>query len=260
MVGEPVEPLPGAGRRRDDALLESGGNRQSVTRLQRAGRLKHRRVVGGLGSGRVLGRGTDRPRIGREPADPGARRQVDLDLRLENGEIPVVAGGVPVELVMIGEEPRHASQRVVNHIAVRAGIDHGVGVADADALAIVDALGGIRLGLSIAIDRQDFQGRIVFRAVGVAQHGEDVAEDAVPDAVALRGDADRLGDVDRAVGREHGLAIETVDRLGGERRQGQRQNRQRSDNQRLEAADDARPAWTDRMQHGLSPPTPWLAP
>src|SRR5690606_20485811 len=119
------------------------------------------------------------------------------------GEVPVVAGGVPVELVVALEASPHAGHGVADGVGVAAAGEEDVAIANADAGGVVPGpLDGEGFGVAVALDGADVEAGAEQRAVGVFEGSEDVAEDAAANLVALGIDLDDLGHVDGAVALE----------------------------------------------------------
>src|SRR5205807_211270 len=81
-----------------------------------------------------------------------------------------------------------------------------MGIADPDADAAVDRFAPPGLGMAIALDALDGEADEDALAVAIVA-GREIAEDAVPDPVALGLDPDRLGDVEAGVGGDLDVAI-----------------------------------------------------
>ena len=168
VIGEPVESLAAARRRGDDALLEGHSDAHAFARRELVVGAEFGGVVAGAGDGGGLF-GRARPAgISDEFGDHRAIGQRDRRQRPDDGEIPVIAGGVPEQLVMVGEEPRHTGHGIAHDEMVEARIDEGLGVADLDPGAGADPLGGVGLVMVVKFHRDDGERGIVLRAIVVA--------------------------------------------------------------------------------------------
>src|SRR5690606_32171456 len=111
-------------------------------------------------------------------------------LRADDGKDPVIAGGVPIELVVVLKAAGHAVHAIGQHVAMLAPANELVAVADPDTDEIAHAFGAERLGRAIARHRLDAE----FGADLVARMGQlhrgDIAVDTTPDVDALGIDLD----------------------------------------------------------------------
>src|SRR5207253_8147543 len=94
---------------------------------------------------------------------------------------------------------------VMDGVGVLAFADQGVRVADPDADTVVDRLGLVGLLLPVALDAADVEPHAHLTPILAVKRGE-IAQQAVPDAVALGIDAQGLGDLERAIGLDLDLA------------------------------------------------------
>ena len=90
----------------------------------------------------------------------------------------------------------------------------------------------IRLGAAVARHADQAEADLVQLAAGVAEGERKVAVDAAPDLAAFRAHADRFGDGELAVARDHHVRVEGVDHFGRARgavsaSDGKRQRRER---------------------------------
>ena len=192
----------------DGAFVESDGDGEAFVIGERSGGADFDTVAGDFGSGVAI-------------AGPvSARENVGADIFCFDGKgdgggdraqrnVPVVAGDVPVELVVIFEEAEGVGDGVLDI----DGLDGIVGVVDEDfEMAIVADAGGFVL-------------EIVAGGVGDTGNGEeegivhplrgdvfdgDVAIEAVPGS-ADEVDGDGFGDVDGGVGEDGDLGVEFFD-------------------------------------------------
>ena len=214
MVGNPVGAGLGAGGFDQDALLEGDGDGDAFAGAQRARQGEGGAGVGGLGQAQGLLGGAGRAGIAGQVGNHRARRQGDRGDGSLDGEIPVIARGVPVELVVVGEEPAHAAHGIADGVGVPAIVEEDVGIADANALdGRGQVLDGEGLAAAVPQHRDDGQVRAEARVVVVDEGGGNVAIDAAPDLVALGGDGDGLDDLHRAVGAQRHGGVEAVDDL-----------------------------------------------
>src|SRR5207247_9083332 len=112
------------------------------------------------------------------------RRQPDLGRKAVEGERPAVAVHVPVQLVVVAEEAGLARSAIGDLVDMPAGGEHHVGAADADALAVREALHGIVLASAVARHADHAEGHARFRAERAAIAGREVAQHAAADRAA----------------------------------------------------------------------------
>src|SRR5688572_18350355 len=143
--------------------------------------------------------------------------QHDFGADLVDRERPPVARDVPVELVVIGEVPELSIARVGDGVRVLAGGELHRGIADPDAYAIRALLDAVRLGPSITRHTQHVEARDHALTAVVRVHRREVAEYPTPDADALRAHAQRLADLERAVGTHTDVALPGENALVGAR-------------------------------------------
>src|SRR5262245_7521489 len=159
-------------------------------------------------------------------------RQRDARLGPIDGEIPAIAGGVPVELVEILEEADLPRGDILDHVVVAASVENAVGAADPHAYAIVQVLKCKVFGIAIARDGQHLKAHDDLTAVAPAMiGGREVAKDATADLVSFRLHRDRLGDGEIAIALDGRVAdkIENpLDRACGRKRREQNNERNRN--------------------------------
>src|SRR2546422_9952660 len=126
-----------------------------------------------------------------------------------------------VQLVVVAEEAELARSAIGDLVDVPAGREHHVGAADADALAVGEALQGVVLASAVARHADHAEGHARFRAERAAVAGREVAQDAAADLAALGLHFDPLGDRQRAVPGDADAAVEVKDSLGCTNRKGQ---------------------------------------
>src|SRR5262249_20795567 len=149
VVAQQPAGLLGRVGRRDHTLLPGGRDGESAFRRQRSRGAEYDVAGTLLDDGRVLPAPALRTGGERGLPERHRRRPGDARLGLIDGKGPAGAGGVPVELVVIGEEADLATGAVTNHVFVPAVADQPVGAADAQAHAVAELLAAPRLGSTV---------------------------------------------------------------------------------------------------------------
>ncbi|KFC67360.1 hypothetical protein FF80_02281 [Devosia sp. LC5] len=153
-IGEPDQQGIESRRQRQYALLEFDGKAHTLACAKRAIGAERGRRIRIAGDGHCLFGRANGAGIADQISDHGARRQGYMRDRIDDGENPVIAGGVPIELVMIGKAARHAGHGIGDDIAVLAASDEAVAVADPDTEEIAHALGAEGLELTVTRNGQ----------------------------------------------------------------------------------------------------------
>ena len=115
-------------------------------------------------------------------------------------EIPAGADGVPVQLIMVGEEADLPIGAISQGVGVVGGhLQEGI-IAEIDALAVGLVLDEPRLRLAVAAQALDREINHHGVAIAVPITGRKIAIDAAPNLDAGRMDTDGFGDVEAVVG------------------------------------------------------------
>jgi hypothetical protein len=152
------------------------------------------------------------------------RGEGDSRFGLIDRESPAVAGDVPVELVELLEPAELAAGAVVDGVAVVAGLEEYIRLADVNADAVAPGLGPGLIGLPVARDADQVEGNADIFPVPPALARREVAVDTATNLVAFGPDGDDFGDQQVAVLLDGDVAIVAKDLLlgVGSRRQEQR--------------------------------------
>lgn len=153
--------------------------------------------------------------LDRKPLPRHRRRQRDPRAGMVDREHPAVSGHVPVELVVVLEETELAVRAVAEDVLVLARDEENLCIAEPGAHAVRQPLHAPGLGLAVT---RHFQGHEVHPhapPVVRAVIGREIAVDAVVDVPAFGVHADRLRDLELAVGADGDLVMEGEDALLG---------------------------------------------
>ncbi len=154
--------------------------------------------------------------VGDELAGRGAPRQRHPRAGVIDGEVPAVAGDVPVELVMVVEEPQLPIGAVAQGIGVLAGGQEDVAAPQVDAHAVGERLGAPVLRGPVAGGGEHLEVHHGLAAEAVAVAGGKVAVDAAADIVPLGAHGDGLAHHHAPVGVDGDVAVEIENALGRE--------------------------------------------
>ncbi len=134
-------------------------------------------------------------------------RQGNARLGPIDGEIPAIAGRVPVELIEILEEADLPRGDILDHVFVAAGVENAVGTADPHAQAVIQIFKRKVFRVAVAADRKHMKAHDDLAAVAPAMIGRGkIAKDAPADNIAFRLHRDRLGDGEIAVALDRHVA------------------------------------------------------
>jgi len=169
------------------------------------------------------------PGVGMQGAHAGATGQIQAHRGLQDGEAPVVAGNIPVELVpaFMGEQLR--IDAVTQLIGVTAMAQPQIRRAEVETLIGADSLAAHLLGQAIAGGAQQIDGRLAQQAAGQAIVHRDVAVDTALDPVALGLHGDALDHLQHAVVAKLQLHAEILDQLLRRDHTGQQAAQQQQD-------------------------------
>ena len=131
--------------------------------------------------------------------------QAHLHVRDIHRKRPAGADGVPVELVVFGEEADLVRGAVTQGVADVGRHGQEIVVAGVDAHAVGEILGEPWLGPAIAFHPQHVQRHQHPIATAVAIAGGEVAIDAAPDVAAFGPHRDVLGHVEACIGADRDL-------------------------------------------------------
>ena len=217
-------------RRAHHALLPGRRDGEPVAGGQRPRGAEHDAARLLLDDGGVLAGGVLRAGVERGLPERHRLGQGDARLGLIDREGPAGAGGVPIELVVVGEEADLPVGAVADDVFVPAGAERPIGAADADADAVAQPFGDPIFRGAVARDRLDVEPHLDPRAVPAPVDGRKIAQDAAADLPAFRLHGDRLGDRKVAVALDRDVADEAqdaLDRAGGRKRSQQHNERKR---------------------------------
>ena len=209
---DPARPSGGGGRV-DHALGKSRRHGKTLPRRQgRIGREADRPAAftgdAGIAARFALESGIDRPL-----AEPGRRGQGDGYAGMVDRQAPAVAGDVPVQFVMTLEPPDHPRRGVADGVDMLADRDDHVGVTDLDPHPVVLRLNAVGFGLAVAAGFEQRKSNFHPLPARTVIARRNFATYAAVDGDILGLDADRLGDIDRAVLGDHDIAGEVDDSL-----------------------------------------------
>src|SRR5690606_29934025 len=141
---------------------------------------------------------------------------------------PAAADRVPIELIVVGEEPELPRRAIANRERVVGRHGQEVVVARVDANAVADALREPRFGSPVTLDAEDVEADDDTIAVPIAVPRREVAIDAPADPLALRADSDVRGHEKRAVTLDVDFDVVSGDAFlrGGDRADQERDARQ----------------------------------
>src|SRR5690606_23784013 len=132
-------------------------------------------------------------------------------------KVPVIAGGVPIELVAaIGAGPHHALHAIADRVAMLARPEQAVRIADPDALEIAHALHPEYFRLPGPGHRLDSERNADLVAARALHGHRNIPVDAAPDIVALGIDVDGFQHRHRAVGMQAHIGGKSTDFLAGQ--------------------------------------------
>ena len=132
---------------------------------QRLGGAKHDAARTLLDDGGVLSARVLRPGVERRLPQRNRLGQCDARLGLIDGEGPAGAGGVPIELVVVGEEADLPRGAIGDDVFVPAGAEKPIGAADADPDAVAQPFRGPVFRAAVAGDGPDLEADLDARAV-----------------------------------------------------------------------------------------------
>ena len=126
-----------------------------------------------------------------------------------DGDVPLVAGNVPIELVVILEETQGVGNGVFNGDGLRGVV--GIGDVNLE-LAIVAYAAGLEFeAVAVGVgDGFDVEKQRVIEPLRCDVFDRDAAVQAVPRPTDKM-DLDIFGDVDRTARRDHNLRVEFLD-------------------------------------------------
>ncbi len=136
-------------------------------------------------------------------------RQRDARLGAVDDEGPAVAGGVPVQLVVVREEPDLPRGAIADDVFVLAAPQQAVSMADAQPHAVRDARLRPIFRLAGAGDRFDLEADDNPGSVRAGVDGREVAQDPAADHIALGLHPDGLGHAQVATALDDDVADET---------------------------------------------------
>ena len=129
--------------------------------------------------------------LGREDLGPG--REFHRGGDLIDGELPCVAGHVPVQFVVLLEKAELPVGAVGQRIGIFTGFEDDILAAHIHPHAVALVLCPPRFGLAVFQDGLDLEGDLHRVAIFVLVAGGKIAVDAVLDPVALTDNLDGLG-------------------------------------------------------------------
>ncbi len=112
--------------------------------------------------------------------------------RVVDGKVPVVAGDIPVELVVVGEESELAIRSVGDRVSVFTTTQEDMLVTHVDAHAVAAGFCVVGFELPVASYRQDLEADTILIAEAVLVERREVAVNAAFDLIAFGAYADRL--------------------------------------------------------------------
>ena len=169
----------------DDALLPCRRHGEAAVRRQSPRGAKDDAAGRLLDDSGILAARALRPGIERALLERHARRQRDARLGLIDREGPAGAGGVPVQLVVVGEEADLPRGAIFDDVFVRAVGDGDIGTADAHAHAVREALERPVFRSAVARDRLHVEADFDARAVVARVDGRKIPQDAAADFLAF---------------------------------------------------------------------------
>src|ERR1700749_739019 len=161
---------------------------------------------------------------------PCAIGKLDRRFGAVDRKIPEIAGDVPVQLIVTGVESDLTIGGVGQRVSVRTGFDQDVGIADFDALAIVDGVDAIRFLMAIARRAQHVEIDMHAPAILVSISCWKDPEDSVSNLLAFGDDGDRFGNCERPGLRDADIAGVVGDALIRERRRHKQTKQRRGGN------------------------------
>ncbi len=203
-------------------------DRQAVQRPERRVRLEMRDTVR-IDPGRVIAAAAAVGTGIRFRLD-GARRHVEVEAHGRaaaiDGEGPVEAGNVPVQLVVILEEAEHPRRTVTELVGMDAVVDEAIAPSEIGAYAVAIVHDLERFACIVAQYGEGPEVDDVAVAEPVKILGRKIPVDSAADAVALGAHPDRFRDLDPAVLHHGDVAVKLEDPLVGRRERGQREQQE----------------------------------
>jgi hypothetical protein len=244
IVGEQPACLLGGARRRDHAFLPGRSDREGVARRKRPRRKEYDATAHLLDDARVLSRCVLRAGIEGDLSERYVCRKTDDRLRHVDREGPAGAGGVPVKLVEVLEEPDLARAAVGDDVFVRAATEDTIRAADADADAVAQPFGDVSFRGTVAGDGTDLEIDDDTATVASPIRSGEIAQDSPADFPAFGLNANGLGDVELSIAFDLHVAAKQQNTLlrrgqGGQRHQQEQREKGLSQQHRFQPCEMA---------------------
>ena len=181
----------------DESFRPAEYDGQSLAPTERAARLEMRLAAAYDLSDEVasLGAGWSGVAFNRERVAIYRLRQVNRRARPGDSEVPLIAGHVPVQLVVIVEKAQLPVRSVADLVGVLTLRQNDVLTPQVDADAFARRLGVKRFRATVAFDVPYFKFHLVAVAVTIAVIGGEITIDSMFDPAAFSGHGNSLDDV-----------------------------------------------------------------